>query len=458
MLDHDTIAALATPAGTGAIGVIRLSGPRAIDVAATCFFRKNLLEQASHTVHYGTLRSEAGVVIDEVLVTLFRAPRSYTREDVVEVSCHGSPFVLQRVLELFVEKGARLANPGEFTLRAFLNGQLDLAQAEAVADLIAAENAAQHGLAIGQLRGGVSHDLQVLRQELVDFAALIELELDFGEEDVTFADRSHLARTVASIQEKLHALIRSFRYGNALKNGVPVVIAGKPNAGKSTLLNALLNEEKAIVSDIAGTTRDLIEDVISIEGVAFRFIDTAGLRDTDDPIERIGVRRAEDKIREAALLLYLVDLSALSGMADFEAERQAAEAFGVPYFMLGNKIDVANAALLPALEAHPETLLLSALQKNGLEALREKMFDKLGLREAQNTGTTILSSARHVEALSAARQSLHRVEDGLAAGISGDFLAMDIRLALRDLGSVTGAVDVDRDILGSIFGRFCIGK
>ncbi len=457
-MNNDTIAALATPAGPGAIGVLRLSGPRAIEVVAACFKGKNLLEQPSHTVHFGSIRAHDGALLDEVLVSLFRTPRSYTREDVAEVSCHGSPFVLQRVLERFLQLGARLADPGEFTLRAFLNGQLDLAQAEAVADLIAAENAAQHDLALRQLRGGVSNDLQALRQQLIDFAALIELELDFGEEDVTFADRSQLESTVRLIQQRLDALIGTFRYGNALKNGVPVVIAGKPNAGKSTLLNALLNEEKAIVSDIAGTTRDFIEDVIAIEGVAFRFTDTAGLRETTDPIEQIGVRRAGEKIRQSALLLYLVDLAAVSTLDEFEEEKKAAQAFGVPFLIVANKRDAADPSLLTALAAQPEVVCLSARLLEGLDTLKEAMFERLGLREALAAQATVLTSARHVEALAAARAALDRVLEGLATGISGDFLAMDIRLALRDLGSVTGAVDVDKDILGSIFGKFCIGK
>jgi tRNA modification GTPase len=342
-------------------------------------------------------------------------------------------------------------------MRAFLNGQLNLAQAEAVSDLISAENEAQHRLAMQQMRGGYSKELEQLRAQLIEFAALIELELDFGEEDVEFANRDDLRQLVERIQEKQMRLLRSFRLGNAIKQGVPVAIAGRPNAGKSTLLNALFNEEKAIVSPIAGTTRDVIEDTLHIGGLAFRLMDTAGLRETDDLVEQIGVQRARDRIRNAQVLLYMVDGSNLQGLQDLEAEETEARAFGVPYLLLLNKTDIAAPQLVEAASQWPPVVPIAARQSDGIEQLKSKLLSLVQTTENQ-PGDIILSNIRHAEALQRSTDALMRVQEGLHKGITGDFLAMDIRYALRELGSITGAVDVDRDILGTIFGKFCIGK
>ena len=335
----DTITALSTPPGIGAIGVIRLSGPRAVAIVDAVFEGKKLEEQASHTAHFGTIKDAEGKPLDEVVATLFRAPRSYTREDVVEVSCHGSPYILQQVLQLFIEKGARMAQPGEFTLRAFLNGRMDLSQAEAVADLIASDSAAAHQIAMQQMRGGFSDEIRKLREELINFASLIELELDFSEEDVEFADRSQLKELMTKIQKLLHVLIQSFQLGNVLKHGVNTVLAGRPNAGKSTLLNALLNEERAIVSEIAGTTRDTIEEVLHIQGITFRLIDTAGIREAADQIEAIGVRKTMEKIGQAAVLVYIFDVIQ-SNPEEVRADLEKLARPGLHLLVVANKMDL----------------------------------------------------------------------------------------------------------------------
>ena len=361
---QDTICALATPQGVGAIGVIRVSGPQTFPIVNALFGGKNLLEVPSHSIHFGTLRDASGIV-DEVLVSVFRGPRSYTREDVIEISCHGSEFIIRRILRLLLEQGCRMARPGEFTQRAFLNGQLDLAQAEAVADLIASDSEATHRTAINQIRGGFSKQLAQLREQLVHFASMIELELDFAEEDVEFANRNDLSRLVHSIQSVILPLLQSFDYGNAIKNGIPTVIVGKPNAGKSTLLNRLLNEEKAIVSEIAGTTRDVIEDELIIEGIKFRLIDTAGLRHTNDVIEAIGVERTQKKIEEASVVMYLFDATT-TPPDEIDQQAQQLSDMGKKFLLVGNKAD-----LMATPQANGgEVLYISAAQDQGIDALK----------------------------------------------------------------------------------------
>ncbi|MEM1323401.1 MAG: tRNA uridine-5-carboxymethylaminomethyl(34) synthesis GTPase MnmE [Bacteroidota bacterium] len=455
----DTIVALATPPGTGALGIIRLSGPEALHIANASFKGKDLSQQASHTIHYGNILSPDGRLIDEVLISLFIAPRSYTRENVVEVSCHGSPYIQQQLIQLYVEAGARLAQPGEFTLRAFLNGQLDLSQAEAVADLIASTSESAHALALQQLRGGYSDEIQQLRQQLIDFASLIELELDFSEEDVEFANREELKTLVQKIQGLLKALIDSFQLGNAIKNGVSTVIAGRPNAGKSTLLNALLNEERAIVSDIAGTTRDTIEEVLNIQGLPFRLIDTAGLRDAQDQIEAVGVARTLEKIKSSALLVYVFDV-VQTQPEEVREDLKSLAAEGVPLLVVANKMDLnpytkyehyANEWLQPE-----QFVPVSAANNMNIEYLKEKLY-QLVIDQKVNLESTVVSNARHYEALTKAHESLGDVLRGMADGVTSDFVAMDIRRALAYLGEITGEVSTD-DLLGNIFGKFCIGK
>jgi tRNA modification GTPase len=475
----DTIVALATPPGVGAIAVIRLSGPDAITLTDRMFKGKKLLEQPSHTAHFGRLEDENGRMVDEVLVTLFQGPRSYTGENTVEISCHGSPYIQQEIIQLCLRLGARLAQPGEYTLRAFLHGKMDLSQAEAVADLIAAESGAAHDIALRQLRGGFKTEISRLRAELIDFASLVELELDFSEEDVEFADRGKLKALVEKIRRYIGSLLQSFSLGNALKTGVSTVIAGRPNAGKSTLLNALLNEERAIVSDIAGTTRDTIEEALNIKGVQFRLIDTAGIREAQDQIEAIGVARTMEKIGQASILLYLWDVSAMT-LADVYADLKALLRPDLKTLVLCNKMDrnpyfdpawllhIPDEGVFPyLLEGGPapmETLGLQAEQiltlsaKNGqnIHYLREKLFET-AVGEGINLESTVVTNARHYEALQGADQALADVLTGLDTGITGDFVAQDIRRSLAYLGEITGEIGVD-DLLGNIFGKFCIGK
>lgn len=606
----DTIVALATPQGVGAIGVIRLSGPKAIGIVDAVFPAKNLLKQAGHTVHFGTIRNEENKIIDEVLATLFVAPRSYTGENVVEVSCHGSDYIIQELIQLFIRQGARLAQAGEFTMRAFLNGQMDLSQAEAVADLIASSSASSHQLAMQQMRGGFSNEIAALRQQLIDFASLIELELDFGEEDVEFANRDDLKVLVEKIQSVLRQLIQSFQLGNVLKKGVSTVIAGRPNAGKSTLLNALLNEERAIVSDIAGTTRDTIEEVLNIKGVEFRLIDTAGIREAEDTIEAMGVEKTLEKVRQSSLLIYVFDIIETSP-EEVRSDLEKLIQEGMHVLVVANKMDLnpytkwehyfdsspgpssgggeaavlgkwkttdaktfkmlqakarelrknptpAEAALWPHIRRRqiegcefrrqhivgsfiPDFLCLEhklileidggyhqlpevklrdeerteILEAMGYEVLRfkneevlenldevvirirtrlkwyksntppgeeglgvelprsswvpiiaregmnipylkEKLYQAV-LSEEVNTDSTIVSNARHYEALEQSYQALDAVLNGMATGITSDFIAMDIRRSLHHLGEITGEISTD-DLLGNIFGKFCIGK
>jgi len=480
MLSNDTIAALSTPPGVGALAVVRLSGPRAVALTQALFSNKKLSAAPGHTLHYGILREPDGAVLDEVVVSLYRAPRSYTREDVVEISGHGSDYVASRIIAALLRQGARLAEAGEFTKRAFLNGALDLAQAEAVADLIAADSALSHQVALKQLRGGFSDELRHLRARLVQFAALLELELDFGEEDVEFADRTGLGQLLAEVRGVVAGLLRSFELGNVIKNGITTVIAGRPNAGKSTLLNALLREERAIVSAIPGTTRDFIEDEVTLDGLRFRFVDTAGLRDNPaDEVEAIGVRRTRERIGQAALLLYLFDLSELTStevQADV-AELTAAQP-SLPVLVVGNKSDTATAAQLAAFQdSKPPTLNLDIIEdgnqaapqlqpvlaiaagrQQGLEELQTALLAQVraaGL--AGNSAATIVTNVRHARALEEALGYLDAVEQGLSVGRGTELLAADLRHALAALGSITGEISTD-DLLTSIFTQFCIGK
>ncbi|MEA5406033.1 tRNA uridine-5-carboxymethylaminomethyl(34) synthesis GTPase MnmE [Arcicella sp. DC2W] len=452
MFNQDTICALATPQGIGAIGVIRVSGPETFPIVNRIFKGKNLEIQLSHTIHFGTIRDNQ-TIIDEVLVSLFKAPSSYTREDTIEISCHGSDFIIQKILKLILREGARLANPGEFTQRAFLNGQLDLAQAEAVADLIASDSEASHQTAINQIRGGFSKQIAQLREALIHFASLIELELDFGEEDVEFADRDDLRQLIFKIQKVLIPLIDSFEMGNVIKNGVPTVIAGKPNAGKSTLLNRLLNEEKAIVSDIAGTTRDVIEDELFIEGIRFRLIDTAGLRKTTDTIEAIGVERTLQQMDKASLIVYLFDASeiTLSEMAQQITE------FNAPYLLVGNKVDTLSKDQKVNFEtAYPDILWISAAENQHIDTLKNTLVNKVKTREIK-ASDTVVTNLRHYQHLLQTNGALENVLQGLDQSITGDFLAQDIRFALHHLGEITGQITTD-DLLANIFSKFCIGK
>jgi len=448
---NDTIIAPATAQGVGAIAVIRISGEEAITKTNAIFRGKNLDNQASHTIHYGTIR-DGEEILDEVLVSIFRAPKSFTKENLVEISTHGSPYIVRKIIQLFIRNGIRPAQAGEFTKRAFLNGQFDLAQAEAVADLISAESEAMHKTALNQLRGGFSNILKELREKLIHFASLIELELDFGEEDVEFADRQDLRNLIQEILKIITELISSFDLGNVIKNGVPTVIAGKPNAGKSTLLNALLNEEKAIVSEIAGTTRDFIEDELVIEGISFRFIDTAGLRETTNQIEKIGVERTRKKMQEAALVLYLFDLQETT-FEEFENQIQELKNQKVSFLAIGNKTDRVSTEKLAS---YSDTILISAKEKQGLETLKTELLRKVNA-ESFHSQNTIVTNVRHYESLVQTQESLEAVLQGLHTGITGDFLAMDIRHALHYLGEITGTITTD-DLLGNIFSKFCIGK
>lgn len=450
---EDTIVALATAQGISAIAVIRVSGKDAIPIVQKSFSGKDLTRQSSHTIHFGKFQ-DGGKIIDEVLVSIFRAPHSFTKEDAVEISCHGSPIVVKEIIKILLRDGARLAQPGEFTKRAFLNGRFDLAQAEAVADLINAETDNARQAALNQMRGGFSREINHLREELIHFASLIELELDFGEEDVEFAKRDDLRALILRIQSYLQALIDSFDQGNVIKNGVPTVIAGKPNAGKSTLLNALLNEERAIVSEIPGTTRDTIEDEMVLGGINFRFVDTAGLRETKDAIEAIGVERTREKMKKASLILYLFDLSNTTAE---EIKEQVAEIsqLGIPFLSIGNKVDKALPPIPADVNDH-ELIYISASNKTNLTLLKEKILDKVQVRDVK-TGDVMVTNLRHYQNLLQTKESLDHVLKGMESHVTGDFLAMDIRQALHYLGEITGTITTD-DLLDNIFSKFCIGK
>lgn len=466
LMHVDTIVALATPAGAGAVAIIRLSGPQAIAQAEAVFVSikgKKLSAQKSHTLHLGTL-IDHGKVIDQVLVALYRNPHSYTGEDVVEINCHGSTFIQQQIIQLFLRNGCRMAQPGEFTLRAFLHGKLDLSQAEAVADLIASDNEAAHQIALQQMRGGFSSEIQHLRQELLNFASLIELELDFAEEDVEFADRTQFNQLVARIILVLKRLIDSFAVGNVLKNGIPVAIVGEPNVGKSTLLNALLNEERAIVSAIAGTTRDTIEDELVIDGIGFRFIDTAGIRQTQDYVEQMGIQKTFEKITQAQVVLYLLDSVAFQ--QNPTNYRQELEKIKNQYpqkqlVVVFNKIDLLDEAttesLLRVLDSmQVQVIGLSAKQQEGVVRLKQILFSLVQTGALRNN-ETIVTNTRHYDALLKALEALQKVQWGMDTGVSSDLVAIDIREALYFLGEITGEVTND-ELLGNIFANFCIGK
>ena len=457
----DNICALATASGRGAIAVIRVSGPDAIALCDPLFQSKKkgkrLLDVESHTVHLGTFM-DAQQLIDEVLITVFKGPHSYTGENVVEISCHGSTFIQQQIIQLLIREGCRTAEPGEFTFRAFMNGKMDLSQAEAVADLISSTNEKSHHLALSQMRGGFSNEIQMLRQELIKFASLIELELDFSTEDVEFADRSQLENLLNRLKQVLRRLIDSFALGNVLKNGIPVAIVGAPNVGKSTLLNALLNEERAIVSDIAGTTRDTVEDEIVIEGIGFRFIDTAGIRDTQDTIESIGIEKTFEKIHEAKVVLYLFD-AATANLREVEEDVKKLEHIteGKQLIVLANKIDQGDVSQIEEdFASLPNILFISAKQKEKVQSLKQLLTEKVQQGLLSNEDV-VVSNSRHYEALSKALENVVQVQEGLDSGISGDLLAMDIRQALFHLGEITGEITTD-DLLDSIFRDFCIGK
>ncbi len=449
----DTIVALATAQGISAIAVIRLSGKDAIDITQKIFKGKNLREQPSHTMHFGVIHDE-GKNIDEVMVAVFREPNSFTKENSVEISCHGSSVIVKEIIKVLLKNGARLATPGEFTKRAYFNGRFDLAQAEAVADLIHADTDNARQAALNQMRGGFSKKIKELREELIHFASLIELELDFGEEDVEFANRDDLRKLILDIQSHIHPLIESFDQGNAIKNGVPTVIAGKPNAGKSTLLNALLNEEKAIVSDIPGTTRDVIEDEMILGGIRFRFMDTAGLRETTDVIESIGVERARESMRKASLILYMFDLSKTT-WDEIQKENEALKELKAPVIRIGNKMDKADATLIEKLKQE-NFVLISASQGKNIQLLKDKIIESLHLKEVKQ-GDVMVTNLRHYQGLLEANKSLDRVLEGMMNQVTGDFLAMDIRQSLHHLSEITGEITTE-DLLDSIFSKFCIGK
>ncbi|HZW77379.1 MAG TPA: tRNA uridine-5-carboxymethylaminomethyl(34) synthesis GTPase MnmE [Flavobacteriaceae bacterium] len=462
MIHNDTIVALATAAGTGAIAVIRLSGGDALTIASSVFSSvsgKNIHLQKSHTVHLGNIL-DGKRIVDEVLLTIFKGPNSYTGEDVVEISCHGSNYIQQEIIQLCIRKGCRMAQPGEFTLRAFLNGKMDLSQAEAVADLIASDSAASHQLAIQQMRGGFSSEIERLREELLNFASLIELELDFAEEDVEFADRDAFQNLVLRITHVLKRLIDSFAIGNVLKQGIPVAIVGEPNVGKSTLLNALLNEERAIVSDIAGTTRDTIEDEISIGGIGFRFIDTAGIRETEDAIEHLGIRKTFQKIEQAQVVIYLFDAG--KSINSLENVKVEIETIKNKYplknlLIVANKVDNLSDKQKQELKQNFENvLLLSAKSGTGLTDLEEALLDFVNTGALKNN-EVIVTNSRHYDALLKALEEMQKIQAGIDNNLSGDLLAIDMRQALYYLGTITGKVSED-DILGNIFANFCIGK
>ena len=461
---EETIIALATPAGIGAIAVIRLSGENAITIVAnhfkSKFGNKNLVNVKSHTIHLGSIM-DGNRVIDEGLVSIFKNPQSYTGENVVEINCHGSVYIQQEIIQLFLRNGCRMADNGEFTMRSFLNGKMDLSQAEAVADVISSNSAASHQMAIQQMRGGITTELKELRMQLLDFAALIELELDFSGEDVEFADRTKFKELVVQITVVLKRLIDSFAFGNAMKNGIPVAIIGEPNVGKSTLLNTLLNEEKAIVSEIAGTTRDAIEDEMIIEGVAFRFIDTAGIRETTDIIESIGIKKAYEKAENAQLIIFLIDASkfALSNEEFLQEIDTIQNRFpNKRLLVIANKVDKLSKNEVNTLNSSISNLiLLSAKEKSGIDSLKTKLTSLVNTGALSNN-ETIVTNSRHFEALNNALEAIISVQEGIDLEISTDLFSIDIRECLRYLGNITGEYDVDKDILGHIFSNFCIGK
>ncbi|OIQ30382.1 MAG: tRNA uridine-5-carboxymethylaminomethyl(34) synthesis GTPase MnmE [Bacteroidetes bacterium MedPE-SWsnd-G2] len=464
MSHTDNIIALATASGSGAIAVIRISGPDAISISSNHFKSvsgKVLADQATHTVHLGHV-VEGDRILDEVLVTIFKNPNSYTGENVIEISCHGSLYIQQEIIQLFLRNGCRMADAGEFTLRAFLNGKLDLSQAEAVADLIASDSEASHKIAMQQMRGGFSNEIKLLRDELLNFASLIELELDFAEEDVEFANRDEFYKLIERILFVLKRLIDSFAVGNVIKNGIPVAIVGEPNVGKSTLLNALLNEERAIVSEIAGTTRDTIEDEISIGGIGFRFIDTAGIRETEDVVESIGIKKTFEKIEQSQVVIFLADSTNLKtpktiNSFKVEIEKIKNKYPQKPLIIIANKADVISIEEQNAItHSIEDVLLLSAKTGQGVELLTNRLLELINTGALRNN-ETIVTNTRHYDALLKAFEEIQKVKMGLDTGLSGDLLAIDIRQALHHFGEITGEITTD-DLLGNIFANFCIGK
>ena len=464
MPDRSTICAISTSPGMGAIAVIRLSGEKAVEIADSVFEspskEKKLKNEAANTLHFGKLVVN-GESLDEVVVGLFKAPHSFTGEDIVEISCHGSVFIQQKLLEVLIEKGARMARPGEFTQRAFLNGKMDLSQAEAVADLVASSNAAAHRMALNQMRGGFSGEINALRSQLLHFTALIELELDFSEEDVKFADRTELHILAEKVEALLRKLKDSFQLGNVIKNGIPVAIIGETNVGKSTLLNALVNEEKAIVSEIHGTTRDVIEDVVNIHGTAFRFFDTAGIRKSTDKIESMGIERTYNKLEQAAIVLLVVDTTNPTPVIVSRVKKIRKRLSDQKLIIVANKIDAGSKETIKELESFPlsdseSMVFISALEKDNLEELTSTMTDVVNIGTAAPEDV-IVSNARHYEILKSAHEAILRVLSGLKAGITGDFLSQDIRECLHYLGEITGEITTD-EVLGHIFKNFCIGK
>ena len=476
--EKDTICAISTPAGVGGVAIVRISGPEAVSIADSVLsMSKPLAEKKPYTVSFGKLvkrvrSEELGVrsclamdhneeILDEVLVSLFRAPRSFTGEDVVEIAVHGSVYVQRETIKLLLAAGCRMADHGEFTKRAFMNGKMDLSQAEAVADVIASRSAASHKVAVSQMRGGFSRKLQTLRAQLLQFTSLIELELDFSEEDVEFADRSQLKELAMEIESAISRLVNSFSTGNAVKNGVPVAIVGETNAGKSTLINLLLGDDKAIVSDIHGTTRDIIEDTTDIGGVLFRFIDTAGIRETTDTIENLGIKRSFGAIEKAQIVLWMIDSTSLGEQIKTLAERIVPNAEGKQLFLLFNKVDKVSEAERAELnglfaEVNARRFYISAKFDQGMDAVREALVEASHVSEIEE-GDVVVTNMRHYEALVKAHSAILRVQEGLATGLSGEFLSMDLHDCLDALGSIVGQISSD-EVLGEIFSKFCIGK
>ncbi len=455
MINEDTIVALSTPAGIGAIAVIRLSGSDAITIADSIFKRKVLANENSHTLHFGHI-VDGEKIIDEVVAAIFKEPNSYTKENVVEISCHGSQFIIQKIIQLLINSGARPAKAGEFTQRAFLNGRMDLSQAEAVADLIASDSESAHQAAMNQMRGGFSLEIKILRDELIHFASMIELELDFAEEDVEFANREELKKLIMNLSLKIFELKSSFQLGNVIRHGVTTVIAGRPNAGKSTLLNALLNEERAIVSEIPGTTRDTIEEAININGIIFRLVDTAGLREATDVIEKLGVERTIEKISESAIVIYVFDVNEMNA-DDLNKDLAQLPLNKIETIVVGNKIDgIVNRNLESEYNSIENLLFISAKQKTHIDLLKQKLVDKV-LHENNLTDKTVVTNSRHYDALLKTEEALAEIIIALDAEVSKELFVSDIKRALNSLGEITGEITTD-DLLASIFSKFCIGK
>ncbi|MCZ8196675.1 MAG: tRNA uridine-5-carboxymethylaminomethyl(34) synthesis GTPase MnmE [Flavobacterium sp.] len=464
MISHETIVALASPSGAGAIAVIRISGEKALAIASQVFQSvsgKDITKQLTHTIHLGHI-VEDGKVYDQVLLSIFKGPNSYTGEDVIEISCHGSTFIQQQIIQLLLRKGCKMAQAGEFTLRSFLNGKMDLSQAEAVADLISSDNEASHQIAMQQMRGGFSNEIAKLRGELLNFASLIELELDFAEEDVEFADRTQFKELLNRIEFVLKRLIDSFAVGNVIKNGIPVAIVGEPNVGKSTLLNALLNEERAIVSDIAGTTRDTIEDELVINGIGFRFIDTAGIRETKDVVESIGIKKTFEKIEQAQVVLYILDGSWMMEAGSLESVKIEFEKIKnkfplKPIVVLINKADLLSTEDKNSIQYTIDNIqFLSAKEKTGIDELKNTLLSFVNTGALRNN-ETIVTNTRHYDSLLKALEEIQKVQFGIQSNLSSDLMAIDIKQALYYFGEITGEVTND-ELLGNIFANFCIGK